>query len=145
MIEGVKYYPLRKFPDERGVVLHMMKKSDKVFEEFGEIYFTSIYKGVIKAWHIHKKMDLNYACIVGMVKVVLYDGRKNSSTNGAIEEYWLGEDNYTLLHIPYGVTNGMMGITKGLSVVANCASAEHDPEEMLRVDLSDVQYDWKQE
>lgn len=144
MIEGVKYYPLRKFPDERGVVWHMMKKSDEAFTEFAEIYFTSIYKGVIKAWHIHKKMDLNYACMVGRVKVVLHDNRKNSKTNGATEEYWLGEDNYALLHIPHGVANGMMGISKGLSIIANCATLEHDPQEMLRVELSDVDYNWQQ-
>ena len=144
MIAGVKYYPLRKFPDERGVVWHMMKQSDEAFDKFGEIYFTSIFKGVIKAWHIHTKMDLNYACIVGRVKIVLFDGREDSKTHGVIEEYWLGEDNYSLLHIPHGVTNGMIGITKGLSVVANCATLEHDPEEILRVDLSDVQYNWKQ-
>ena len=143
MIEGVQYYPLRKFPDERGVVWHMMKKSDSVFDSFGEIYFTSIYRGVVKAWHVHKKMDLNYVCMVGGVKVVLYDDREKSKTRGTIEEYWLGVDNYGLLHIPYGVTNGMIGMTKGLSMIANCATLEHDPDEMLRLSLSDVQYNWK--
>jgi len=142
MIDGVVYYPLRKFPDDRGVVMHMLKRSDEVFSKFGEMYFTSIYRDVIKAWHIHKKMDLNYACVVGSVKVVLFDSRRDSKTEGTIEEYFLGEDNYGLLHIPHGVTNGMQGLDNKLSIVANCASLEHDPEEMLRVDLSEVPYEW---
>lgn len=143
MIEGVIYKSLKKIPDDRGVVWHMMKLSDEAYERFGEIYFTSIYQGVIKAWHRHKKMDLNYACITGAVKVVLYDGRVKSPTRGQIDEYWLGEDNYCLLHIPHGVTNGMIGLSGQLAVVANLATLEHDPTEMERISLDEIAYDWQ--
>ena len=143
MIEGVNCRLLKKIPDDRGVVWHMLKKSDPAFDQFGEIYFTSVYQGVIKAWHRHRQMALNYACIVGAVKVVLVDGRDQSATKGQVEEYWLGEDNYCLLHIPKGVTNGMIGISHKLSVVANLASLEHDPTEMDRIDLNEIDYDWQ--
>ncbi|HBE89890.1 MAG: hypothetical protein A3E37_03240 [Candidatus Andersenbacteria bacterium RIFCSPHIGHO2_12_FULL_46_9] len=142
MIEGVIYKTLKKIPDDRGVVWQLMKKSDESYSQFGEIYFTSLYHGVIKAWHKHKQMDLNYACITGAVKVVLYDGREKSSTGGQIEEYYLSTDCYGLLHIPHGVTNGMIGLCQQLSIVANLATLEHDPTEMERFDLSVIEYNW---
>ena len=80
MIEGVKVVDLRKITDERGMVWHMLKKTDPHFKEFGEIYFTCGYPDVVKAWHIHKEMTLNNCCLVGMVKLVLFDGRENSKT-----------------------------------------------------------------
>jgi dTDP-4-dehydrorhamnose 3,5-epimerase len=66
MIVGVLVKPLRRIPDERGTIFHMLRRDDPEFEEFGEIYFSMIYPGAIKAWHIHEKMTLNYAVPVGM-------------------------------------------------------------------------------
>ena len=79
-IEGVQVVPLRRIPDERGTIYHMLRADDPHFLEFGEIYFTSIYQGVVKGWHKHREMTLNYACIFGRVKLVLYDDRADSST-----------------------------------------------------------------
>jgi len=143
MIEGVQYLPLRRIPDDRGTVSHMLKRTDDVFSEFGEIYFTSLYPHVIKAWHVHIKMDLNYACVSGAVRVVLFDDRKGSSTQGQLEEYLLGDDAYYLLHIPHGVTNGMQCLGDDTAVVANCASMPHDPKEMLRQEVGEIDFDWQ--
>ncbi len=144
MIDGVILHPLGRIADDRGTVFHMLKASDAVFSQFGEIYFTSLYPQVIKAWHIHTKMDCNYACIVGAVKVVLYDGRPASPTRGVLEEFFLGEPNYVLLHIPHGVTNGMQGISSQTAIVANCATLPHNPTEMQRLDLATagIPYIW---
>lgn len=142
MIEGVVYKPLRRIPDDRGTIWHMLKKTDDIFTTFGEIYFTSLYPGIVKAWHVHQRMDLNYACIVGSVRVVLFDDRNNSPTRGTFDEYILGEHSYGLLHIPHGVTNGMQCLGQATAVVANCATLPHDPAEMLRVDPAAIDFDW---
>ena len=91
MIDGVQILPLKMFPDERGSVLHMLKRTDAHFKEFGEIYFSTAYPGVVKGWHLHEKMTLNYACVVGNVKHVLYDDRAASPTKGRTQEIFLGE------------------------------------------------------
>ena len=78
-IEGVRIVPLRRIPDERGTIFHMLRRDDPHFLEFGEIYFTSIYRDVIKGWHRHADMTLNYACPWGRVKLVLYDDRDGSA------------------------------------------------------------------
>ena len=117
-IEGVKVISLKKIPDERGTIYHMLRSSDPHFTKFGETYFSKIYKGAIKGWHIHKKITLNYCVVQGMVKLVLYDARNHSSTQGNILELFIGDDNYVLVVIPAGVANGHKGIA-GTSLLAN--------------------------
>ena len=73
MIEGVKITPLKKIDDDRGSVLHMMRKDSAIFKSFGEIYFSVAFPNKIKAWHLHKETFLNYACIEGTIKLVLFD------------------------------------------------------------------------
>ena len=101
-IDGVKVIPLRRVPDERGTIFHMLRESDAHFERFGEIYFSTVYKGVIKGWHQHQDMSLNYACMVGRVKCALYDDREGSSSKGSLMEVFLGPDSYSLLIVPPG-------------------------------------------
>lgn len=144
-IKGVVVKPLRKIPDERGCIYHMLRCDDPIFDKFGEIYFSEVYPGVIKGWHMHKEMTLNYAVIKGMIKLVLYDVRENSSTKGNFVEIFLGEKNYCLVKIPPGIWNGYKGGGAEPAIVANCATQPHDPKEMIRLDpfSEKIGYDWK--
>lgn len=143
-ITDVRIVTLKQIPDERGKIMHMLRCDDPHFKKFGEIYFSVVYPGVIKGWHIHKKMTLNYAVISGMIKLVLYDTRKDSSTKGEFMELFIGEDNYVLVQIPPGIANGFKGIGTKPAIVANCATEPHDPKEMIRLDPFDkeIGYDW---
>jgi len=145
MIDGVIVHPLRQIPDERGKIMHMLRASDPHFVGFGEIYFSLVYPGAIKGWHIHRKMVLNYAVPSGHIKFVLYDAREGSKTKGELEELFLGEDNYQLIQVPPGVWNGFKGVGTTPAIVANCSSIEHDPLEIERMDPlvnNVIPYDW---
>lgn len=145
MIKGVRVTPLKQILDERGKVMHMLRCDADGFEQFGEIYFSCVYPNVIKAWHIHKRMTLNYAVPHGHIKLVLYDDRPDSPTKGQIQEIFLGPDNYCLVTIPPLVWNGFKGIGNEMAIVANCASIPHDPEEIERRDPFDpsIPYSWE--
>lgn len=144
MIEGAGVYPLLQVPDERGKIMRMLRADDPHFERFGEVYFSVVYPGVIKAWHRHRLMTLNYAVPVGMIKLVAYDDRPGSPTRGRVWEVFTGEANYILVRIPPGVWNGFKGIGVEKAIVANCATVPHDPEEIERLDPLDpsIPYDW---
>ncbi|MFX1294022.1 MAG: dTDP-4-dehydrorhamnose 3,5-epimerase family protein [Promethearchaeota archaeon] len=144
MIKGIKIIKLQKILDERGVVMHMLKRTDEYFIQFGEIYFSCIYPKAIKAWHVHKKMTLNYAVVVGNIKLVLYDKRENSPTYKQIQEIFMGEDNYCLVQVPPGVYNGFKAIGNKKAIVANCATHPHDPDEIVRINPFDkeINYNW---
>ena len=144
-INGVKVIPLKCIPDERGMIMHMLKATDPHFTQFGEIYFSTVYRGVIKGWHKHSIMTLNYACVFGSIKLALYDERKNSPTRSEIMEIVLGPSDYSLVIIPPEVWNGFVGMAEPHSIVANCATHPHDPSEIVRLDPlnNHIPYDWK--
>ncbi len=144
MIDGVEVVPLKRIPDERGTILHMLKSTDPHFVRFGEIYFSTVYRDVVKAWHRHREMTLNYACVFGRIKLVLYDDREGSSTHGELMELFLGPDDYSLVSIPPELWNGFKGMSEPYSIVANCCTHPHDPARSTRLDIRDarIPYDW---
>ena len=145
MIEGVVITPLRQIPDERGKIMHMLRCDDPEFERFGEIYFSMVYPGAIKAWHVHSAMTLNYATIVGMIKLVLYDPRPDSPTHGKIQEIFMGDQHYVRVKVPPNVYNGFKGIGNVAAIVANCSTLPHDPNEISRIDpfTTEIPYSWE--
>lgn len=145
MIDGVIVKPLRRIPDERGFIMHMLRADDPEFEKFGEIYFSTVYPGVIKAWHLHQEMTLNYAVVAGAIKLVLYDDRETSPTKGEVQELFIGQQNYQLVKIPPHIWNGFKGIGTEMAVLANCATLAHDPQEIVRKSPFDpsIPYDWE--
>lgn len=144
MIDGVQIIPLRQIPDERGKIMHMLRSDAPHFTQFGEIYFSVVHPGVIKGWHIHTKMTLNYAVVAGKIKLVLYDDREGSPTRGKLQEIFLGDGNYSLVVIPPMVWNGFKGAGTSDAIVANCSDIPHDPDEIKRMDPFDpsIPYTW---
>ena len=145
MIEGVEIISLQQIPDERGKIMHMLRSDSIHFEKFGEIYFSCVYPQVIKGWHLHKKMTLNYAVPFGMIKLVLFDDREGSKTKGEVMEIFMGEDNYVLVKVPPLVWNGFKGLGVKTAIVANCATLAHDPDEIVREDpfTKKIPYQWE--
>lgn len=147
MIDGVLIQSLRKIVDSRGRVMHMMKATDPHFEKFGEIYFSACYPGIIKGWHDHTRMIINYAVVSGTIQLVLYDRREGSPTKGEVQEIVLGEHNYCLVKVPPGVVNGFRALGSQEAIVANCASIPHDPTETIRIDpfTPEIPFNWRKE
>jgi dTDP-4-dehydrorhamnose 3,5-epimerase len=144
MVEGVRINPLLQIPDERGKVMRMLRRTDDFYQEFGEVYFSVVFPGVIKGWHRHRRMTLNYAVPFGRIKLVLYDDRPQSPTHGVVQEIFLGQDNYSLVQVPPMIWNGFKGCGVTEAIVCNCATIVHDPDEIERLDpLSNhIPYDW---
>jgi dTDP-4-dehydrorhamnose 3,5-epimerase len=144
LIDGVNVIPLRRIPDERGTILHMLSRTDPHFVEFGEIYFSTVYREAVKGWHRHREMTLNYACVHGRIKLVLWDERDASPTNGELMEVFLGPDDYSLVQIPPDVWNGFKGMSDPSAIVANCCTHPHDPTRSSRLDPfnNHIPYDW---
>ena len=145
MIEGIKITPLKQIKDERGKVMHMLRNDSENFTKFGEIYFSTAHPNKVKGWHLHSKMTLNYAVVLGEIKLVLYDSRTNSKTKGQVQEFFLSQENYKLISVPPLIWNGFMGIGNTTAIVANCADLPYDDTEIKRKSAydKDIPYDWK--
>jgi dTDP-4-dehydrorhamnose 3,5-epimerase len=144
MIEGVVIIPMKRIPDERGAVMHILKISDPAYLGFGEVYCSTVYPGVVKGWHLHKRMTLNYVVIRGTIKFVLFDGREASPTRGELQEISMGDRNYVRVTVPPGVWNGFQGVGTDEAYVVNITDMPHDPGEIERADpfTKDIPYSW---
>lgn len=161
LIDGVEVHPLKIFRDNRGAVMRFMRNDDPFFNHFGEVYFSVVEMHMVKAWHLHKLMTLNYVCVAGRIQLALYDTREHSPTKGMVNtlhlEGWPDFAEYNLVRIPPFVFNGFRSVPRqvenpsgemnailGEAIVANCATLVHDPEEIERVhpDQFDLRYDW---
>jgi dTDP-4-dehydrorhamnose 3,5-epimerase len=122
----------------------MLKRTDRHFQAFGEIYFSTVYRGVVKGWHRHREMTLNYACVFGRIKLVLYDDREGSATRRELMELFLGPDDYSLVVIPPAIWNGFKGMSDPYAIVANCSTEPHDPSRSVRLDPFEnhIPYEW---
>ena len=142
-IDGVQVLSKKVIVDDRGKILHMLRNDDKNFSKFGEIYFSYVNPKKIKAWHLHKKMTLNYAAAYGKIKLVLFDDRKKSKTNGLIQEINLSNDNHVLVSIPPMIWNGFCSADNNVAVLANCSDISHDKEEIIRLPFDDPKFSYK--
>ena len=144
-IDGVQVLSKKVIVDDRGKILHMLRNDDKNFSKFGEIYFSYVNPTKIKAWHLHKKMTLNYAAAYGKIKLVLFDDRKKSKTNGLIQEITLSNDNHVLVSIPPMIWNGFCSSDNKHAILANCSDIPHDKEEIIRLPFDDPKFPYKWE
>ncbi len=147
MIDGVKTKRLSVIPDQRGRVMEILRGDDELFQEFGQVYMTTTYPGVVKAWHKHEKQADNIACVSGMIKMVLHDSRPASPTHGETNELYLGVHNPLLVQVPAGIYHGWMTVSLEEAIVINVPTKpydrEHPDEQRLDPHDNDIPYDWK--
>lgn len=129
-------YPSRVITHPKGDILHAIKASSKGFDQFGEVYFSTIKHGEIKGWKKHTKMVLNFVVPVGEVQFVVYNGSDFFTII-------LSKDNYQRLTIAPNLWVAFKGISENTNLILNVASIEHDPEEAVNVDLEKISYDWR--
>lgn len=146
LIHGVAIKNLRVIPDERGFVMEMLRSDDEIFQKFGQVYLSVAYPGVVKGWHYHKRQTDNFVVVKGMLKVVLYDQRKDSPTYGMINEFFMGERNPILLVIPPFVAHGVKAIGTEPGYLINCPTElynyEQPDEYRIPPHSGEIPYDW---
>jgi dTDP-4-dehydrorhamnose 3,5-epimerase len=128
---------LKIIPTEGGNVLHALKNDDENYKGFGELYFSTINYGFIKAWKKHLKMTMNIIVPVGEVKFVFYSESENKFLTIKI-----GESNYQRITVQPGVWFGFQGISPNKSLVLNFSNIQHDPNEVIRKNVNELNFDW---
>lgn len=143
-IAGLQIVPLKVIPDDRGRVMHMLRSDAPHFSAFGEVYFSTVRRGIVKGWKRHHRMQMNLAVPVGRIRLVACDGRPESPTCGQVEDIFIGQDDYKLAVIAPGIWTAFQGISVEEALVANCASVLHGSEQVDNRSLEDppCKVDW---
>ena len=144
-ISGAWLLPLREISTDGGAVLHMLRADSPVYQGFGEVYFSEVQPGAVRAWKKHTAQCQHFAVPVGLLRVVLYDGRKDSPSFGRVAAYTLGRPgHYALLRIPPGIWYGFAAQGNVTALIANCTDMPHVPEETERLPLDTdlIPYSW---
>ena len=137
-LDDILITPLKRIATGGGDVLHALKNSDTGFYGFGEVYFSWVEQAAIKAWKCHQKMTLNLVVPMGEVNFVFHlTNQKNSFRTENI-----GEKKYVRLTVPPRIWFGFQGIASKKSLSMNVADQPHDPNEVLRKSVEEIQYDW---
>ena len=137
-LDEILVTPLKRIPTVGGDVLHALKNSDNGFNGFGEVYFSWVEHGAIKAWKCHQHMTLNLVVPLGEVSFVFHI--KDQENCFRTEN--IGEEKYVRLTVPPGIWFGFQGRGSGQSLLMNLADMAHDPCEMLRKKPSEIVYNW---
>ena len=141
-IAGVELKDLLTHSDERGFFREVIRRTDPFFEGFGQWSHSRMHRGVLKAWHLHRRQTDWWYCI-GALKVALYDTREDSPTRGALMELYLGDDHRSAcLKIPPGVAHGCLALEP--TELLYVTSHTYDPEDELRLPPDDptIGYRW---
>lgn len=138
MIDGVRVSPRLVISNPKGDVLQMLRRTDDVFTEFGELYFSKVNVGQQKSWRRHRLAVSQLAVPIGSVQFVLLDDRVGSPTNGQREDIVIGGLNHSLLTIPPMVWYAFQNAGRETALVGSCSSLPHDPDESDRRDISDT-------
>lgn len=146
MIDGVRIKKLKVIPDERGRLMEILRSDEEIFQRFGQVYMTTAYPGVVKAWHYHRKQDDHFTCIAGTMRLALYDSREDSPTYKEVNDFIINLDNPILVKIPKLVYHGFKCISDKEAVVINVPTMTYNYEkpDEHRVDAfdNDIPYDW---
>lgn len=147
MIAGVKTKELRVAPDERGRMMDILRRDEELFVAFGQVYLTTVYPGSVKAWHCHRRQIDNFACLRGMIKLVLFDSREGSPTRGEVNEFFIGDEQHLLVQIPPGIYHGFKGVGTVEALVLNVPTEPYDrqqpDEHRLASDSDAIPYQWE--
>jgi len=147
MIDGVAIKTLKVIPDERGRLMEILRSDDDIFAGFGQVYITTTYPRVVKAWHYHRMQDDFIACVRGMIKLVLYDDREGSSSRGEVNEFYIGDHSPRLVRVPCMVYHGWKCISLEEAIIVNTPTMVYnyaEPDE-FRIDPhdNDIPYTWE--
>ena len=154
-IEGVRVKKLPVIADERGRLTVLLRHDDDLFEGFGQVYTSTAFPGVIKAWHFHREQVDHLCALFGKIRLVLYDCRNEklgfghqgeaSATSGLINEFIMTPENPFLLKIPAMVMHGIQNIGQEESMILNVTNIayQNDNPDVFRLAFDDKVIPWK--
>ncbi len=145
-IHDVVVKKLLTHPDDRGYFREILRDDDNMLRRFGQTAITKTYPYVIKAFHWHEDQDDVWYVASGMARIVLYDRRPRSQTNGITQVIYAGEDNPVSVLIPTGIAHGYQVLGSEPVILFYHVTKSYNPaapdEQRIPFDDPTIGFDW---
>ena len=114
MIKGVLIKDLKKIVDERGFFSEILRDDWKSLlkeDHIVQFNLSQSYPGIVRAWHRHHRGQVDYfICVVGAIKICVYDDRQDSGTYGELDEIVISSERLRVARIPGILWHGYKAI-----------------------------------
>ena len=100
-----------------------------------QVHITTTFVGRIRAWGLHQRSSDRLFVVSGLVKIVVYDGRRDSPTFGVINEFTVSEKNPGLLTIAPNLYHGWKNIGVSEAIIINMPDRMYDHTSPDALDL----------
>ncbi|WP_457936358.1 dTDP-4-dehydrorhamnose 3,5-epimerase family protein [Mesorhizobium sp. 10J20-29] len=135
-IEGVVFRPVRPVPHEDGHVAEVARQDwEEITAPIVQVHTTTTYAGRIRAWGLHQVSTDRLFVVSGLVKIVVFDGRNGSPTQGRINEFTVSEKNPGLLTIAPNLYHGWKNIGVTEAIIINMPDRMYNYESPDALDL----------
>jgi dTDP-4-dehydrorhamnose 3,5-epimerase len=150
-VEGVQVRDLAVNADERGHLVEVFREDWEMYEpEPAMAYYSMTYPGVVRAWHRHKRGQIDhFTCLSGRIKVGIYDEREGSTTEGELDTFVIGEHSQRAIRVPGDCWHGFKAIGNESALLLNFPTKLYDyddpDEQRLPYDTDRIPLDWTAE
>lgn len=119
-IEGVVFRPTRPVPHDDGHVTEVARASwDVLSAPIVQVHTTTTLPGRVRAWGLHQLGTDRLFVVSGLVRIVVFDGRNGSPSQGRINVFTVSEKNPGLLIVPPNLYHGWKNIGTGEAIIIN--------------------------
>jgi dTDP-4-dehydrorhamnose 3,5-epimerase len=133
MLPGVRALDIKKLPDERGFFAEGMRSDWSEFLEGDIIAQTNLsmsYPGMIRAWHRHRRGQVDYFVVVGgALKICAYDDDPGSPTHGQLDEVIASAERLQVVRIPGRYWHGTKAVSPTPSLAVYLVSRLYDAKD----------------
>lgn len=104
---------------------------------WGSVYHVTVRPGSVRGWVVHRKQDDRLFFYAGVLRIVMYDARTDSTTHGSLNIFHLGGHDKALLKIPAGVYHALQNVGDHEGAFINLPSQpyQHDDPDKYRLPL----------
>lgn len=146
-ISGVVVHEVLHVPRDHGVITEVFRPEwDPSGCPVVHVYQSRLFPGAIGAWSCHMLTIDRLFVNQGHLKMVLYDGREESTTHRQVMELHVGDARPAFLVVPIGVWHGLQNLGASDALMLNCPTRAYDYEDpdhyRLPWDSPEIPYSW---
>jgi len=127
LIDGVRIKEVRNVPKKSGLLTEIYRRDwDLDDRPVDQVFQALLYPGGLSAWHAHRLTTDRLFVATGMLRIVLYDDRSDSSTRGLVNEFRFGGARPGIVVVPPRVWHGVQNYGPEPAILLNLVDRAYD-------------------